>query len=242
MFTCRKIAFLSVAIVLVAGAQFASAELINTVENPSFEQPFIPPIQDMVSTPSGWLAYSPTGDGHPATINGSGDPSRMPNGAVAGNQAAWFDIDATYPYPTGDFTCALYQPGAITCQADMVYTVSLYNGFDAVKATEGAVHGGSVIELWAGDWSGVVASLTFPAGSAAPGEWVYGELSVSTAEHPELVAVGMNIRLGPMSVSGVESNNLWDNILVDESPVPEPSTLMLLATGILGLLACNRKK
>ena len=239
MSTCRKIAFLLVVIVFATGVQFATADAITTIANPSFEQPFIPPGIDMLSTPTGWLAYSP-GGGHPATINSSGSPSRMPNGAVAGNQAGWFDIEAN-SLPVGNTANAMYQPGAITCQAGMVYTVSLYNGFDAVKATEGAVHGGSVIQLFDDTWT-EVGSMTFLAGSAGPGQWVYDEFSVSTADNPGLVNKGINFRIGPMSAGALESNNLWDNVVIDASPVPEPSTLMLLTAGLFGFLACRRRK
>ena len=112
MSTCRNIVFLFVVIALANGAQSAFA--VITIVNPSFEQPFIPPMIDMLSTPTGWLAFSP-GGGHPATVNGSGAPSRLPSGAVDGNQAAHFGIESTTTGagvdPLGQWTNALYQVG-----------------------------------------------------------------------------------------------------------------------------------
>ena len=104
----------------------------------------------------------------------------------------------------------------------------------------GETHGGAVVEWLDATWA-IQASTTFAPGSVAAGTWATQTMTLNTQTNPLLVGTGMNLRIGPISGGAQATNNLFDAIVITETLIPEPSTLLLLSVGLFVLLFCRRK-
>ena len=58
----------------------------------------------------------------------------------------------------------------------------------------------------------------------------------------EYVVTGLNFRMGDTRTTDPDSAGWIDNYVLDDPKVPEPGTLVLLATGLIGLLCYAWRK
>lgn len=199
-----------------------------TVNNASFEVDAAASGTDSTVVPTDWTAFNEAGStdmgsGHP---NGVQYTSNNPLAAPAdGNQYSYINI-----FSAGT-TGGIYQDvGALQANTDYTLTVaigsrldrinspgiiSLLDGFDntgSLLATGGGLSGTQ------GTWEDFTASFT--TGASVSGDLIV-ELSVAPA--------------GTIQAD-------FDNVRLDASPVPEPSTYALLGGGLFSLMTIRRRK
>lgn len=220
---------------MAGGLHVASATTIN-IPDASFENTVIPAGQDWAGMASPWAAWSAT----PYIFNESGTPNRFPLGIPDGAQA----LSATTAVAAG----AIYQMLPDIFEANTTYTLSGYNGFEATAASAGFVNGGGKLELYssADGYAVPLITIDFAAGTAPEGGFQFGSGSFTTEASGGAVDASMLVRIGTYGDPNggpfpLTSSSAWDGIQLEATAVPEPGTLMLLASGLLGLLACTRR-
>jgi len=215
-----------------------AAATLLTVTNPSFENPATGPATFVVSTtagPFGWSAYNTTaannqrsfGVWNPATtlsyVNGA------PHGA---NIGVVFLMNTT-----GIAEAGLQQTLAATLQLSTQYTLTVEVGnFSPADNGPFAFAGfpGYRVDLLAGGT--VIAS---DANTLAPGEGIFATSTVTfttLGSHPQ-AGQTLGIRLVSLNGPGTEVN--FDNVRLDATAVPEPTTAFL---SFLGLLAATFRR
>lgn len=122
-----------------------------------------------------------------------------------------------------------------TIQADTDYTLSFAVGWDLLDATAP----GWGVNVTAGNGP----SILYAAGTAATqGGWNTVTITI-LHDNPNLMAY-IGTTMSPWFTNGGSDTSpiYIDNVRLEASPIPEPSTLLLAATGFVGLVAYAWRK
>lgn len=197
----------------------AQADTI-TILNPSFESPTPPSSGDVYETPTSWTMSSGTSSGVFA-LDQSIAPATEITSIPDGNQAIW-----------GNFAY-FYQDLTATLKANTTYTLTIFAGArsDLPFSCTGA---GSTINLGYGSNYGenLLTADTSHCPLPDMGTWVPWTVTFKTGATP--AGLNQNLRVEINFVNDLQP--LFDNVQLTANTVPEPSVLVLLATGLIGLV------
>jgi len=213
------------AFVLLLGARVASADLIT---NASFElQPPVVTDSGLQAVPVDWNYIGLTAN-TPYVVNGTKVKDWFGALAPAGNQV----VECGY----GIAACELWQntgennPG-FTLQNGYTYAVT-WKGSAETTATETVRLG------YAGNTSSLGTTFGYDSFATAKGTWSLHSVSaIYTGVSGRYLTIG----LGAVGAAGSWGGG-FDDLSLTITPVPEPSTLALLATALIGLLCYAWKK
>lgn len=141
----------------------------------------------------------------------------------------------SYVYPGGvpDGLNVAYSNGGIISQtlsdvltAEMTYTLGVWIG----NRIEPGFFPAYSIELWAG---GLLAST----GSVTPDEGEFLQAITYTSSYGGAY-LGNQLEIRLVSTGGQLN---YDLVTLDASPIPEPTTMFLLGSGLIGLAGANRR-
>jgi len=217
----------------ISFAQPMAAEAaLMTINNPSFESPVTAPATfrgSQSAGPTGWTVYN-SGATNNQRFFGVWNPSTtnsFVNGAPDGANVGVVFLENT----TNLAEAGLRQTLTSTLQLSMQYTLTVEVG-NFSPADPGPFNftgfPGYRVELFAG--STLIAS---DPNTLSPGEGVFATSVVSFATGSSHANAGqaMSIRLVNLNGPGTEVN--FDNVRLDASPVPEPSTAVFGAIGMI---------
>lgn len=212
------------AIVLLFGIP-ASAEAVPiAIKNSGFENP--PTSSFIPGAITGWtIAGSGAGVWNINPV--SGNPLGFwTTPAPEGNQIGFVAREIPTPGPA-----SIAQVLSDTLQANSLYTLTGQVGHPigfGMSANPDTVY---TVELLAGNTILSTLSGTGPEGSFIP-----FQLTFNSTGSP-FIGQALQIRL-----SSTQAQTGFDDIALNATPVPEPSTLCFIATGFLGLLGRGRPK
>ena len=223
---------ISFAVVL---SQCSQAELV-TIENSGFEDPAVPDdtfITSSTIAPSGWDIYGLLSD---APIRQVGVLN--PNSTALYTDAVpeGFNIGVVF-LRGGSSEAGMQQTLSETLQANTKYTLTANIGN---IATIGSIDfdgfPGYRIDLMAGG-----SVLATDNNSLLPGEGLFEETSFSftTGSASSDIGENLGIRLVNLNGPGIEVN--FDNIRLDATSVPEPSSFLMIA-GLVTVFMISRRR
>ena len=218
-------------IISFALAMAAEAALV-TINNPSFESPVTAPATftgSQSSGPTGWTVYN-SGATNNLRYFGVWNPSTTNSylsGAPDGANIGVVFLENT----TNLAEAGLRQTLTATLQLSMQYTLTVEVGnFSPADGGPFNFTGfpGYRVELFAGS-----TLLASDLNTLSPGEGIFATSVVSFATGSSHANAGqaMAIRLVNLNGPGTEVN--FDNVRLDASPVPEPSTVVLVAIAMI---------
>jgi len=186
--------------------------------------------ESTLQTPAPWTDLS----GNSGT--GWTTPAQYPGGLPDGDIYAWFNQVAD----------TLGQTLAATLQADTTYTLTVATGWRADLPGLGfPIYPGYRIELCAGGTMlGFDADTTRGGTGTGPAVGTWKDVTATYTSPSSVTADALEIRLlaGNAVNGGTAIQTNYDNVRLDATPIPEPSTFALAALGLLGLLACGWRR
>jgi hypothetical protein len=237
---CNLLKLSLLAIIPFALTLSAEADLL-VITNPSFEDPVTNGGTFSGATnsaPAGWTVYN-TGATSSERYFGVWNPSTtntFPGGAPAGVNVGVIFLENT----TNLAEAGLQQTLGDTLQLNTTYTLTIEVGnFADDNATDSfdfAGFPGYRIDLMAGS-----NTLASDLNTLTPGEGIFetSVVSFTTGSSHTDAGQALAIRLVNLNGPGIEVN--YDDVRLDASPVPEPSTTALLL-GAVGLIYASRKR
>lgn len=214
-----------------------------TIANPGFETPVTAPGAFTVSTtngPSGWSVYNtalPANNRSFGVLNPTGT-TLYPGGAPQGsNVGVVFLMNTTNIAEAG-----LQQTLSSTLQANTRYTLrvavgNIGNDPNPQNSFNFTGFPGYRIDLMAG---GSVVASDINTLQPGEGQFLESTLVFNTGAAPVNFGQPLGIRLVNLNGPGIEVN--FDNVRLDASPIPEPSTTALAATAVCGIVAFRRRR
>ena len=181
--------------------------------------------------------------------NGDGSSNTIPIQQISGLPAGRVDpnpdgSDSTH-YTNNNTTDNIYQVLATTLQANTIYTLTVDVGDRTdLTAQAGAIRLGyvSASPTSTNDYglnllTATVINDTVPVnGAGASDGWETWQSTFTTGATP--TGLGQQLRIELVSFGGVQT--LWDNVRLDGTAIPEPSTALLGVFG--GLLLLRRRR
>lgn len=244
----------SVLVVLLGMATLAGASAIAIV-NPSFEDPAFanPGEADVIQGTGdfhGWNVTSIGGSGSAAVI------ARILNPPVANPPTADDNVGRIVPEGLNVFchyndnVRELEVRQSLTAQyeANTMYTLSMdvgqysvgqYRGYAVALASDNGTY-----------LAGVTNNKTLFPGSAwtlgstpAAGTWNTVTTTFTTGDSGGVIGEDIMVRFGTAGGSSAPGfRGAFDNVILTASPIPEPSTMMLVLTGLIGLVCYAWRK
>ena len=225
------------ALALVPCVGSVNAETI-TVTNPSFETPTL--AVDGWAAPTGGWAHVASGSSavwivHPDSSQFTGAGSGTPLNADGTNV---FEVEnSDYGY--------IYQTTGATFTANMVYTLTVAvgesslagcmdNSFD-IDIRYGVTGSGFGTQLGAGSGSYYAAHPAAPAALLTAGQFTDFTASYTALPGDASLTQPVQILIGAAE-NGSGLQTYFDNVRLTVAPVPEPSVLALVTSGLIGLL------
>jgi hypothetical protein len=219
-------------VVVSMSAILAQADTI-AIQNPSFESPTpltdLDDVTGLHATPTSWTKAAEGGSVWCGIFNLSQTQGPGPNVASIpdGIQAIWSNEGGYF-----------YQVLDATLQANTNYTLTAYAG---ARSDLGFVAYGSSGTINLGYGSAHGANLLTAASSncsvPSNGGWNLWTVTFATGANP--AGLGENLRV-EINMNGTQQ--LFDDIHLTASTVPEPSTLVLMTCGVFGLFAYAWRK
>lgn len=232
---------------MALSAIFATAKAESlAITNPGFEQDFVADGDFNSSiTPSGWSIYDPSNILNSnyndlGVLNPTGT-TLYPDGAPEGSNVAlvflWPQSVPQQNQPAG-----IQQTLSSTLQANTQYTLTVQVGnigtvtpappYDLIGFP------GYQVQLLAG---GVVLAMDNDTLNPPDGTFQLSTVEFTTGAAPVQLGQAISIRLVNLNIpnSGIEVN--FDDVKLETTAVPEPSTLGLACAAALGLLARRRR-
>jgi len=227
-FTMRKVSI--VLSFVVMGALTSRAQAV-TILNPGFESPTVTDGNYADSTlPTSWSksAYSGTG------VAGTANPSAGQLSPIFGDNVAYlYNGAATANSPFLFQNLGLPDPNTI-------YSLSGYVG-DRSGGFFVFPTGGVTLNLHIGSTAiaDIVASIAI---TSSPGDGVAAQYTTSTFTTGNTVTQNMFVTLAV--VNGTTQYNLatFDNLQLSAISVPEPTSILMLGVGTVGMLFVNRRR
>jgi hypothetical protein len=217
------------AVVLVASITAAQAGLVDVpIQNPSFESPT--PLTDDSAYPTSWTTVEANDIG---LFDMSHGPGSHVSSIPGGNQALWGNSDAVD-------TNYVYQTLTTALQANTTYTLTAYAGArDDLGFTQYGAKTAGTIELGYGSAYGVNRLTADSSNCPVPanGTWELWTKTFTTGANP--AGLGDYLRV---EVNVNATQQLFDNVQLTASTVPEPGTLTMVVLGAFGLLAYAWRK
>jgi hypothetical protein len=187
-----------------------------TIENPGFENP-----GGLYFVPTGWTCSSGC----------TGYPNDL-----AGQLLPRYGSYAAHTEALGGFTQVA---AGYTIQPNTRYTLEVLVGGRVDSSHFG--FGGSRIELYDTTAAAILAFDEWHRATPGRPNGGYVTSTASFASNDMGGSIGhqLQVRLWGLQETGGGSPQTWfDNVSLDASPVPEPSTIALLGIGAINLLAC----
>ena len=91
------------------------------------------------------------------------------------------------------------------------------------------------------DWFNGGAWIGGASGSSITGTNDWTSLSVTGAAPASTTHVALTLRVY-QNTDGGSGTAYWDDAYLDSNPIPEPTSMLLLGTGLIGLFTLGRKK
>lgn len=235
------------AMLLVLGVSVA-ASADNLVLNPSFEADMTAPIfnmaaDDTLGTYNLSIQYWTPSPLTPNALYGTfqisnTNPSEQFGSGVDGKQFAWLNTGIISQFVKGE-----YEPGA-------QYAFGFSVGNRADLLTYEFTFRGGYVKVWSAlendpNKDILVYEKMFARNDVVAGELIRFDTLITIPITGDDIGRGIRIDLGGGDMVGSLANNIqinFDNITLEPSPVPEPATMFLLGSGLIGVGVFVRRK
>ncbi len=218
----------TVAVMMMASTVLARAETI-TIENGSFESPTTLTDDDGITglhaTPDSWTKDS-VGDCGMFSMSQTAGPGPNVSSLPDGTKAIWGNSGY------------VYQELNATLKANTTYTLTAYAGARSDLSFTNAGSSGTLNMGYGSDrGTNLLTAATSDCVAPSQGGWNLWTVTFVTGATP----MGLNEKLRvEININGTQQ--LFDNVQLTASTIPEPSTLVMMLAGIFGLMAYAWRK
>ncbi len=200
-------------LILVGFISMPSLASANLLSNAGFDSPSQDPWWGMWGNSQHTGTYGDVGTG----IGGSNSVKIVSNSAAGtGDDYYMYNNGLVSVTPGTTYYGAIYAKTASLVNEEVFSKIDWFNGSGGWVGTAGA----SSILTGTNDWTALQIS------GAAPSDAAYASLAFFMDQ----------------KVDGGTGTTYFDNAYLDSSPIPEPTSMLLLGSGLLGLFAFNRKR